>query len=511
MAKKRTRTKNAFLVVSAGILSEIVTLICGLILPKLILSNFGSEYNGITQSISQFISYISLMRAGIGGATAAALYKPLAENNIQEVSEILAATQKFMRKIAGLFVLFIIALAVIYPTFIVTDFDWLFTASLIVIISLSTFAQYYFGFTYQILLSADQKDYITTSLFIVQTIANTIVSTILIKKGCSLHVVKLGSSICCLITPLFLYFYIRKKYKIISNVTPKSDYISQRWDATAHEVASFVNNNTDLIILTAFASLSDISVYTVYKYVTGNLKKIVNTCTVGFGAAFGDMYAKNEIDLMNENLSIFELITFSMATVLYSVAFVMILPFISVYTKGITDAEYIRPMFALFTILASMFNCFRIPYRVVVINVGHFKQTKNGAILEAIINIVVSIVCVYFFGLVGVAIGSLCALIFRTLQFALYLSNNIMFRNIKYFIKHLIVTFSIMAAVYLISKLYMPAVFTNYFEWVVYATITGIITLAMTFVTDYVLYKEDLFNLINKLKKNFFKKKIKNA
>lgn len=508
---KKSRTKNAFLVVTSGILSEVVALVCGLILPKLILSTFGSEYNGISQSISQFISYISLMKAGIGGVTAAALYKPLAQNDTREISEILAATQKFMRKIAAIFVVFVLGLAIIYPTFIVKDFDWMFTSSLILIISISTFAHYYFGFTYQVLLSADQKDYITTILGIIQTIANTIVAAILIKNNCSLHIVKLGSSICALITPLFLYYYVRKKYNLIKDVKPKMDYIPQRWDATAHELAGFVNNNTDIVILTVLASLSDISVYTVYKYVTSNLKKIVNTCTVGFGAAFGDMYARNEIDLMHQNLSIFELITYSMATVLYSTAFVMILPFVSVYTIGITDAEYIRPWFALFTILASMFNCFRIPYRVIVINVGHYKQTRNGAILEAIINIGVSIICVYFFGLVGVAIGSLCAMIFRTCQFAFYLSKNIMYRKLRYFIKHIVLSFTIMICVYLVSKLYIPTTFTNYYMWALYAAITGIVSVILTVGLDYLLYKEDLLNLINKLKKNFLKKRVKNA
>lgn len=508
---KRSRTKNAFLVISTGMLSEVVALVCGLILPRLILSSFGSAYNGITQSITQFISYISLMKAGIGGVTAASLYKPLAEGNTKEISEIVAATQMFMRKIALIFVIFIVGLAIIYPTFIVKDFDWWFTASLILIISITTFAQYYFGFTYQTLLAADQKDYITTSLGIVTTILNTLVSYILIKNNCSIQMVKLGSSVVHLITPLFLYFYVRKKYKIIKDVKPNLNVIPQRWDATAHEVASFVNNNTDIVVLTMFSTLPEVSVYTVYHYVISNLKKIVNICTVGFGAAFGDMYAKNEIDLMHENLSIFELITFSMATVLYSVAFVMILPFVTIYTKGITDVEYIRPVFGVVLLLASMFNCFRIPYRVVVINVGHFKQTRNGAIVEALINIIISAVGVYLFGLVGVAIGTLAAMMFRTCQFAFYLSKNIMYRDIKYFIKHLVVTFAIVIIVYLISKLYIPLTMSGWFTWILYAIITTIITVVITVIMDYVFYKKDMFNLIKKLKKNFFKKKVKNA
>ena len=503
---KRSRTQKAFLNVASSIASEFISLACGLILPRLILSNYGSAYNGITQSITQFISYISLMKAGIGGATAVALYKPLAEKDNRKISEVLAATEQFMRKIALLFAVFVLILACVYPLLVRDEFGWLFTASLVLIISISTFGQYYFGFTYQMLLSADQKDYITTCLNIITTIVNTILSVILIRGNHSIHVIKLGSSLAHLITPLSLYFYVRKKYNIIKGIKPNEDVIPQRWDATAHEVASFINNNTDVVLLTLFTNMSEISVYSVYHYVISNLKKIVTQVTVGFGAAFGDMYARNEIDLMHQNLGIFELIIYSFTSVLYSVCLVMILPFVVIYTKGVTDIEYVRPLFALVTVLASIFNCFRIPYRVIVINVGHYKQTKNGAIMEAVINIVVSVIGSICFGLIGVALGTLCAMIFRTLQYAIYLSKNIMYRDIKYFIRHVALTFGIIAVVYLVSRLYMPAVIDGWFYWALYAAITTIIAAVLTIGTDYLLYKDDLFNLIDKLKRNFLKK-----
>ena len=504
---KKSRTKRAFANIVSSLAAEFVALVCGLVLPRMILSNFGSAYNGMTQSISQFISYISLMKAGIGGATAVALYKPLAEKDNQKISEVLAATEEFMRKIALLFAVFVIGFAIIYPLLIVREFGFLFTASLVVIISISTFGQYYFGFTYQMLLSADQKDYITTGLNILTTIINTIVSVILINRNYSIHVVKLASSLANLITPVFLYFYVRKKYKIIDGVKPNKDLIPQRWDATAHEVASFINNNTDVVILSIFSSMTEVSVYSVYHYVVSNLKKIVTRVTVGFGAAFGDMYARDEIELMHQNLGIFELIIYSFTSVLYSVAFVMILPFVMIYTKGVTDTQYIRPLFSFVTIMASIFNCFRIPYRVIVINVGHYKQTRNGAIMEAVINIVVSVVGVICFGLIGIALGTLCAMVFRTLQYAIYLANNIMYRDIKYFIKHVVLTFVIIGTIYLISRMYMPLVIEGWFRWVVYAAITTIIAAVLTVGSDYLLYKEDLFNLIRKLKNNFIRKK----
>ena len=494
----RSRTKRVALTVGTSLLSEGVALVCGLVLPKMILSNFGSAYNAISQSISQFISYISLMKAGIGGATAVALYKPLAEKDTKEISEVLASTEKFMRKISYIFLIFVCALSIFYPLVLVRDYDWFFTASLIFIISISTFGQYYFGFTYQTLLSADQKDYITATLDILTTILNTIVAVILMKQNMSLHVVKLGSSLVNLITPIFLYVYCHKKYHLMK-VHPSEDKIPQKWDAAAHEVASFINNNTDVIILTVFLPLEEISVYTVYHYVISNLKKIVTRFTVGFSAAFGDMYARNEIAAMHKNLSIFELIIFSFTSILYSVTFVMMIPFVYVYTSGITDANYIRSVFSLLMILGGIFNCFRVPYRAITIAAGHYKQTRNGAILEAVINITVSVAGVILFGLPGVALGTLCAMVFRTMQYVIYLSNNIMYRDISYFLKHALICFSIMAAVHLISRLYMPVLFDGWKMWIIYAFITTILAIALTLITNMIFYREDMANTIQKI------------
>ena len=504
----KNRTKRVVLTIGTSLLSEGVALVCGLILPKMILTTFGSDYNGITQSISQFISYISLMKAGIGGATAVALYKPLAENDTKEISEVLYSTEKFMRKISMVFLLFVIGLSIVYPIFIVQEYDWFFTASLIFIISISTFGQYYFGFTYQTLLSADQKDYITTSLEILTTILNTIVAVILMNHNMSLHMVKLGSSLVNLITPLFLYFYCHKKYHLMK-VKPTEDKIPQKWDAAAHEVASFINNNTDVVILTLFSTLSEISVYTVYHYVIANLKKIVTRFTVGFGAAVGDMYARGEIEAMHKNLGIFELLIYSFTSILYSVALVMMIPFVYVYTSGVTDADYIRSVFSLLLILGGVFNCFRVPYRAITIAAGHYRQTRNGAIMEAVINIVVSVVGVVLFGIEGVALGTLCAMAFRTMQYVIYLSNNIMYRKISYFVKHAVICFGIIAAVHIISRLYMPVIFNGWKMWISYAVINTLIAIFLTLATDYIFYKEDLYNFVTKIINIFIRRKKK--
>ena len=499
------RGKKALKNFVVGASSELITIACGLILPRLILSNFGSAYNGITHSISQFISYIALMKSGIGGATRAALYKPLAENNTEGVSRVVAATQQFMRRIAGLFVIFVLCFAIIYPTFICKDFDWWFTATLIIIISLSTFAEYYFGFTYQMLLMADQKQHVVGNIGILVTILNTIASVILINNGFSIHIIKLTSVLISSITPVFLYIYVNKKYRIIKDVEFVKEDLPQKWDATAHEVASFVNNNTDIVVLTLFSNLLEVSVYTVYHYVTTNLKKIVNVLTSSFAGAFGNMYANKEYKTMNENLGIYELIVYSSTTVLYSVAMVLIVSFALLYTKGVIDVSYDRPLFGIILCLAGAFDCFRVPYKTIVTSAGHFKQTRNGAITEAIINIVISVSLVIKFGLVGVAIGSLCAMVFRTCQYAIYMSKNIVNRDTKYFIKHIIVSLAIMAITYLISTIYMTFI-NSWIKWIMYAIITTLVSIALTLITDLVFYRQDMYNFLRKLKGNLRRK-----
>ena len=78
---------------------EFVTLISGLIMPRLILSYFGSTSNGLVSSITQFLGFSTILRAGLGGAIRAALYRPIEQNDIEGISSIMAATERHMNKI----------------------------------------------------------------------------------------------------------------------------------------------------------------------------------------------------------------------------------------------------------------------------------------------------------------------------------------------------------------------------------------------------------------------------
>ena len=493
------RSKKAFINMIAAIVSEVITVVCGLILPRLILNAFGSSYNGITSSITQFLSCVALLRAGVSGVTRAALYKPLAEDNPAEVSAIINATESFMRKVSYIFVASLLGFSCLYPFLVRYEFSWMFSFSLVLILGISTFIQYYFGITYQMLLQADQKQYIVSIVDSFSIVANTVLAATLIRSGAGIHTVKLGSAAAFSITPVFLYFYVRKKYGIDKSIPPNKKAIEQRWDAFWQSVAFFVHENTDVMVLTCFADIKEVSVYTVYNYVIANIRNIIRTFVVGFGSAFGNMLARKEYDVAGQNLKIYELIIFNLTAIIYTTAGIMIVPFVMVYTNGVIDVNYSRPLYALIATVAGAFSCVRIPYQTVVEAAGHFKQTKNGAFIEASLNLIISIITVIRFGLIGVAIGTLVATCYRSVQYSTYLSKNIIKRSQWFFWQHIIINCVIAIASALISSAFIRIEILNFFLWAEKAFLVVLISALLTLVFDIIFYFGDLKTMIKKL------------
>lgn len=506
---KKSRTKKAMVNTICEILFEIVTAICGFILPRLILSHFGSTYNGITSSITQFIGYITLLKSGIGSVTRAALYKPLADNDYYVISEIVNATSKFMRKISAIFIISIIGFAAIYPFFVKDDFDWFFTFTLVLILSLSTFAQYFFGLTYQMVLQADQRNYIISITSIILVIVNTIVASILVLSGYGIHIVKLGSAVVFIIPPIFYNIYVRKHYNIDCKVTPNFELISQRWDAFGHQLANFINNNTDIIVATVLLGVREVSVYTVYHFVAQALKKTVSAIGSGTTAAFGNMIAQNENEKIKIRFEQFELLIFYITTIIISISIIMITPFVSVYTKGVNDVNYIRPIFGILVCLSIYFTCIRIPYEQIVYAAGEFKKTRNGAFVEAGINIFLSIILSLIIGLNGIMIGTIVALAYRTIRYHMFICKNIIERSISTILTKILYSVIVIILCIFISRIFSYDSIYSYFTWIIYAFLSMIVSVFVSTFIGYVFFGKKIVSVFKLIFQTFLKTKKK--
>ena len=164
----------------SSLIFQVTTIICGFILPRLILNAFGSSVNGLVNSIAQFLGIISFLELGVGAVVQSALYKPLAENKQDDVSKIISSANKFFRRLAQILTVYVIVLVIFYPLFAAKEYGFWYTATLIVAISISSFAQYYFGIVNRLLLTADQRGY-------VQYTAQTIAVVGLWYSGCKVN------------------------------------------------------------------------------------------------------------------------------------------------------------------------------------------------------------------------------------------------------------------------------------------------------------------------------------
>lgn len=484
--------RKLMLNIATSLLLEAVSIICAFILPRLIIFNFGSQYNGIVSSVNQFLSITVLLRAGVGGVTRAALYKPLACHDDRQVSDILAATETFMRKTACIFLAFLFILATIYPLAVDEQFEWFFTFSLIIILGLSTFAQYYFGITYQFLLQADQKQYVYSILQTAATILNTIFSVILIREGVEFRLVKLISAMVFAAIPIVLCWYVKRNYRISNGGKHGENVLKQRWDAFAHQMSAFVHENTDIVLLTLLTDLYQVSIYSVYFMVINGIKKLIFMCSSSVSAALGHIVAKGNQKEINDSVAVYELVVNVAATILFSCTAVLIVPFVMLYTKGVVDANYCQPVLGWLMCMAQILVCARQPYQSLVEVAGHFKQTRNGAILESIINIVISVCFVVKLGITGVIIGTICATAFRTMQYAIYASKHLLHRPVTAFLKRIMVTslnIAVFAALlYLIPHNFILVSIDSYRDWIVNAGIVFTLALITTALLNFLAY-----------------------
>lgn len=450
----------------SSIIQQIVTLF-NIFIPVLLIKKYGSDVNGLVISINQFLSYITLLELGIGPIIKSTLYKPLAKKNNEEIQNILGATNKFFKTISYIFIIYIIVLLLIYPNF-VSNFNNLYVITLILIISISKFFEYFIGMTYKIFLQANQKNYIVDSIITITYIINIIFTIILLKLNCSIHLINLASSLIYVIRPIFLKLYFDKKYqiKIIKN---KNYKLPQQWDGLFHHIASVVQSNTDTIILTIFSTLKNISVYSIYSLITNSIRTIIVALTNGIDAFFGKEFIEENNKIIKIKFDLYNFIFYTITTILLSCTLVLIIPFVNIYTKGITDANYINELFAYILVLGEFIYLIRYPYATIVYAKGHFKETRNFSLIEPLVNIILSTILVIKYGLIGVAIGTLISMFIRTFGFIIYATHNIFKETIYKELKIIILSILEITLITIIHIYTGNNLTDNYFDWVIYA------------------------------------------
>ena len=421
--------KVSFIVKSPRVLNFITGIVCqtaaailGLVIPNMILNIYGSILNGLVSTVTQMLAYLTLVEMGLTSASLVSLYKPMAEKNYSLASAIFSAINKFYQRIALLFFLGSIGGGFI-AIFLIKDDIPISTIWLVVIaLAGSNFVSYWFLNKYKVLIQADDKLYVINIVQTIGYILQFVLSILIIRSNMNIAFTK-GILIVTYLVEWFLLviFCHRHLPDITFKVKPKLDAIQQRKDIFIHQVASLVLNNTDVLVLTIFApSLSLVSIYTVYAMIGNLIQRVVLSVIGVFSAKMGQLYSISEFDKVRNILSRYELIFDIALFTLYGCMAILIMPFISIYTKGVTDANYYVPLIGLLFAVYGIIRNIRLPYTELTSAAGHFKQTRILSLMEAGLNLTISLMLVSGWGIIGVLIGTISSQIYRTIHSCIY-------------------------------------------------------------------------------------------
>lgn len=487
--KKNTGT-NLKINTVTSLLMQITTIISGLVLPRLLLSTFGSDVNGLTSSISQFLNFFSVLEGGISGVVLAALYGPVAAKDDYRISEVVCAANKFLKKLGIGFLIYTAILTAIYP-FTNSIFSWPFSASLVVILSIGTFIQYYFSIVPQLIVRADNKVYVYNLVGILFNVFNVVLTILCIHVCPEIHIVKFVSALVFLIQPIVLNAYVKKHFEIDKNCESDEGVIKNRWSGFGINLANIITTNTDVIVLTLLSTLKTVSIYTIYYSIANALKSILMSFGYGYQSILGQKVAQHDTKKMNYYFEQYEFVTYNISGVAFSCCICLIVPFVMIYTDGVTDTNYRQILFAILICLALYILCVREPYIQATYTAGLFKETQKFAFAEAIINIVVSIVFVKTLGLVGVAIGTVVSAAYRYISTVFFLKSHVLNRPVSSTVRKQILYMIPFIALCVAGRSIMGSDL-SIVQWIIRSLMMMAISISSHLLIDFIFFRKQL-------------------
>lgn len=478
----------------SSLIYQITAIVSGFIFPYLILHYYGSNVNGIVNSISQFLSIIAFLELGIGAVIQTALYKPLATKNYIEISRIYRSSQIFFRNLAKILVVYIIILLGIFFYIKNENFSFVYIATLILSMGINSFSQYYFGIVNSLLLSADRKNYIQYNVQTITLLLSIVITIFLVINRSSIQLIQLLISLIYMLRPLYFYFYVKNYYSLSKEIELTYEPIKQKWNGVAQHVSAIVLDSTDKIILTFFSTLDSVSIYSIYYLVVAGVKQVFHILSSSIQSTLGNIYVsqeKEQLILFFKKImwSFHTLIVFIMGIILFTIS-----PFVLIYTKGITDAQYYQPCFGYVLVLAYAIYCLRLPYHMMIKVSGHYKETQCYYIISAIINVILSILVVKTWGIIGVAVGTLISMLFQTVFLAKYTVVKIINCNFAIFYKQLCVDFISFVVGFVILP-YLKIELVSYIDFFIFVIKSVVIWILIVFFVNVFFYFDNIKNL----------------
>lgn len=488
------KKKKAVFNFITGLLSQTIILILGLVVPRILLKNYGSDANGLISTISQIFIYVALLEAGIANSTKIALYKPIVDNCIDEISSIMSTVKKYFQKATIIYGICVVVLSFVLPLILKTNYSY-FTVLIIVLIEGAAGAiSFLFVEKWNCFLFSKGENYIINLFETIYKILIYGIKIFLALINVDIIFIQCGFLLATIIKLLIYYLYMRKKYPWIEyNKKPDYSLLKNRKEHVITEIAWVVFSSTDLIILSIFVSTSASSVYSIYNMVYLSLHTLVNGAYVSLIYMLGQTF-RTDIEQYKKYHDAFNSFFMSIVTALMCTSSFLIIPFVKIYTVDITDIEYINYSLPIFFGSIQMLSWSRYVAGNLSFLANKGKEAAVVSIIEASINLIVSIILVNFLGIVGVLIGTVVSLPIKVVYLNYLAEKTILKRKPFKTIGILLLNYLIFA-LSIVSSYYWRTTVDNLFQFLIYGVILTVLFLFITISSNLLINKEVLLLL----------------
>ncbi len=468
--------KKSLLNILTGVGGQIITIAIGIILPRLFITNYGSETNGFLSSINNMIYYLTLLEAGVGTATVQALYGPIARNDRTKINGILSATNLFYKRTGGIYAICVVAMAIVYPLLVPSALSYVLQSGIILLVGAGGVVGYYYQAKFRLLLQAEGKQYVITNVMTIAHILTSVGKLVCVSLVLPIIWLQTVQFFIVLLQVCFYYFYIYKYYKWIDlKIQPDEAAISQKNSVLVHQIAEMVFNHVDVMLLTFLVKdLKIVSVYVLYCMFVDMISTLISNVNTGFIFKLGQLYNSKELNVFMKTFDLYETYYMAFSFALYTVTYLFLMPFMKLYTAGVSDANYLLEWLPLLFVAYKLLVCGRAACGGLGSYAGHFKQTVSHSIIETSINLGVSIIAVILFdklwhlGIYGVLLGTIAALLYRANIMIVYANKKILFRNIWCTYRKWVLDFVVMICCCVFFYLTKPDL-TSYIRVILYS------------------------------------------
>lgn len=471
-------------------LYQMGTAISGVIIPAMLLGVYGANVHGLIALTASFMGYITIFNSGLTSASVQSMYGPLNRNNAIEINSTLNAIDTYYRRIGKFYLLAVCFISCLVTILVERQVPNYMSIGLILISGGTGALECFIYSKYKVLLQADEKLFIVTKIDILTLAIKVFLQIIMMYLQVDILFVQGIGFVLVILRTFLLQNVIKAKYRFLdTKISPDFSKLKQKNAAFIHQITVLVFNNTDIIFLTIFKNLTTVSIYTVYNVVISNITAFINNVfAISPMASFGQLIQDKDEEKLREKFSIFEYIYFIIISILFSVTLNMIIPFINLYTRNVVGIKYADFKLAVLFVAVGIIHSMRVPSSTIITAAGHFKQTQWRAILEVVLNLIISLCLVKRFGIMGVLIGTICAISYRTIDMLLYANKIILKRSIARSLKNVIRVVLILLINFIIFEFISKQIISTWIQWVMISIflmlLMTIITLTLSFIGD---------------------------